>query len=235
MQIQRYIRLLDLPLICLTVLCAVGLLTSCASTEQMRTASSSGFLNNYEQLKPGKNDQALLIYRAPDLGHKKYTEVIIDPITVYPAEKSKLLKLPQDQIQILIDYFDAAVREKVGEILTITDTPSAETMRLRIALTEAGASRPLRDVTSTIMPYGIAINLLKKTVTGTHSAVGRAQAEIEVLDSISGRRLGAAVDARSGGKSPQGIFDQWNDVKKVFDFWSDRIRDRIIEARQGSK
>ena len=57
-----------------------------------------------------------------------------------------------------------------------------------------------------------------------------AEAEMELLDSMSSERLAAAVDSRRGGKpASRGV---WEDTKDAFDYWARRFRERLDAARQ---
>ncbi len=183
-------------------------------------------------LKPAGDDGALLLWTKPEIDINRYKQIIIDPIVVYPAPKRKLADLPPAKTQALVDYFYAVLKKDLSEVFVLTDKPATDTLRLRVALAEAKASSPVRDLISNVLPYGIALTALKSTATGTHTAVGETQAEVELLDSVSGERIAAAVDARAGSKSLRGKFDKWDDVKSAFDYWSGRMRDRFLDARQ---
>ena len=54
-----------------------------------------------------------------------------------------------------------------------------------------------------------------------------------MLDSMSGERLAAAVDRRTGGKITGKVdkFSSWRTVKNSLDFWAGRMRERLAEAR----
>jgi hypothetical protein len=59
--------------------------------------------------------------------------------------------------------------------------------------------------------------------------VGRATAEAELTDALSGERLLAAVDQRSGTKAIRGGIAKWSDVKLACDYWAGRVRTRLVE------
>ena len=87
------------------------------------------------------------------------------------------------------------------------------------------------DTLSSLIPVGMAINVIAKVATGNSTAVGSATGEIELLDSITGKRLIAAVDGRSGTKYT-GKFDKfskWKDTKDACDYWAKRIAQRLDE------
>jgi hypothetical protein len=65
--------------------------------------------------------------------------------------------------------------------------------------------------------------------TDENVGTGEAATEMEVLDSVTGERLAAAVDRRQGGK--MAFRGKWTDAKDAFDFWAKRFRERLDEMR----
>jgi hypothetical protein len=83
---------------------------------------------------------------------------------------------------------------------------------------------------STIIPVGIVVAGATKAASGDNLGTGEAATEMEVLDSVSGERLAAAVDRRQGGKM---VFrGKWEDTRQAFDFWAKRFRERLDEMRK---
>ncbi len=60
---------------------------------------------------------------------------------------------------------------------------------------------------------------------------GSAAIEGEITDSLTGRRLLAAVDKRLGNKTLRGTLGKWANVEKAFDFWAERLRTRLAELQ----
>ncbi len=61
--------------------------------------------------------------------------------------------------------------------------------------------------------------------------MGKATVEVEITDTLSGERLAAVVDERSGAKTLRGIGGSWNDVDNAFRWWAERLRKRLQELR----
>ena len=213
---------------------AVGLMVvsvaGCASTSQARKVESSGFLGNYAALQPGADGEAQLIYVSPTAEFSSYTKILMDPIVVHAADgDSSLSKVPADELQSIVDYLDATVREHLQSDYTFVTTPGPDTMRLRIAITEAKGANVILSAASTVTPAGLAVNGLKKAVTGKSTGVGSASCEMELLDSVTNTRLAAAVDSRVGGKANS--FSKWQGVKDAYDYWAERLNVRLAEFR----
>lgn len=221
-----------------TLLLLVGMLgplvlASCTPTHQTRSVKPSGFLGDYSKFKKGEEGQALLVYVNPKADFKKYDKIIIDPIAIYAAKDSDLHDMSKKDLEALASYLDAALRRELNKEYTIVTESGPGVLRLRAAMTEAEGSMVVMDTISTVLPIGLAISAGKRIVFGTHTGVGLARLEGEIVDSVTNTRLLGAVDERAGRKFT-GKFDKlkkWQDVKDAFDYWADRTRTRLVELR----
>lgn len=214
--------------------CGTGLLTSCTSTSQMRATKATGFLGDYSRLQPGADGQAQLLYIKPGVNWASYSKVMIDPIKTYAIPGNPLADLPKDQLQALVNYLHVALHEKVGRDFTVVKAAGPGVLRLRVAITEANAGKPVMGVVSSLTPPGIAVSALKTVATGKGTGVGSARVEMELLDAQSKERLAAAVDAQSGNKRDFfGNFNKWDDAQDAFDNWAEQLRARLAGLRAG--
>ncbi len=216
----------------------IGILcVGCASTHQTRSVVTSGFLSDYSQLHEGEGDEALMIYIDQNATFSQYDKVIVEPVRLVASEDSDMADNSKEELQAIADYFYASLNESLSKKYTVVTTPGPGTMKLRAALTDATGSSVVLDTLSSIVPVGMAINVLAKVATGNNLSVGSATGEIELLDSVSGQRLAAAVDGRSGAKYT-GKFDKWSswqDTKDACDYWADRIALRLDELSGANK
>lgn len=213
------------------LLVALAAMTGCSTTRQARSTSTSGFLGNYTGMVPGGEGEALLLYINPRVRIANYDSIMLDPIRIYAAEDSAFGGASSEELRSILNYMDAAVREQLAKDYTLVKKPGPNTMRLRIALTEAEGSKRVLDTMSNIMPPAIAISALKTAITGKATGVGSARVEVEMLDSKSNLRLFAAVDERVGGKTFEGKFDKWDDVKQAIDYWATKLQERLAQER----
>jgi hypothetical protein len=218
--------------ISLATLCFSGLL-GCATTQQAPDAVRSGFLGDYSQMRPGKGDQALLTYKNPRAAWGMYSKVMISPVMVFMAPGAELRDDSREEQRMLANYFASALRENLAKNFTIVDRPGEDVLRIRAALTDGDQSEVVLDTISTIMPIGLALSTLKRASFGSDSAVGFAQAELEVLDSRSSTRLAAAVDKRYGTKALRSKFGSWNHAKEAMDHWAELVAERLVEWGAG--
>lgn len=209
---------------------AVGLFSGCASSTKY--AEQSGFLGDYSELRDGGKDEARYVYINPSADFAKYTKVKLAPVTVWRSETSQLNEVASAEIKELSDHLYSSVHAALSEDYQIVDSNGADVMLVRVAMTEAvGASQVMNSV-STIIPIGLVASAGKKLATGSHAFVGKAAVEMEILDSSTGERLAAAVDERAGSK---GVESEWTQVKKTYDFWADKLQDRLRRLTRASK
>ena len=211
---------------------ALAFVAGCAGSRQLRGApEESGFLRDYSQLQPGGDDRAKLVYIAPDAKFASYDAVLVDSVTLWPGADANLEKLSKEDQQRLADTLYSALVKALGQDYRIAQSPGPRVMRVRAALTEAKASNVPLDVIATVIPQ---VNLLTKVeglAANTSLTVGKARAEMEITDSLSGRRLAAGVDERVGARRLRGVTDKWSDVQAAFDAWAEQLRKRLAEER----
>ncbi|MEI8079608.1 MAG: DUF3313 domain-containing protein [bacterium] len=216
-------------------LLATGLLVSCQGTHRARTVETSGFLQNYQQLQPGKEGQALLLYVNRQADFSRYNTILLDPVRLYAARGSLLMNASPATRQNLVNYLDAEIRDELKGSFAFVNRPGPGVMRFRIAITDAQGSMVLMDTASSVVPIGLAVSVLKSGLTGAHSAVGSCSIEGEILDATTGERLAAVVDKRVGDKFT-GQFDkldQWHAVKTACDYWAALLKIRLLKLQAG--
>lgn len=211
-------------------------LSACAVTEQDKpeagsTIPTSGFLKDYSQLQPGSKDQALLVYFNPNADWRRYNKVMIDPVTVGIGPDKELSE--KDQV-LLSSYYHNVLEQDLSKDFTVVQAPGPDVMRIRVALSDATTATPVLRTVSVILPQARVLSAGKNLATGTYAFVGSAQSEGEVLDSMTGERLAAAVDRRSGGLSVKNAdVWEWGDAEHAMDFWAQRLAERLTELHKG--
>lgn len=209
-------------------------LCGCTSTYQKRFVQGSGFLGDYSQLKDRGGDTAMLSYVDPKADFRSYNKIMIDPIRAYAKDKdSSMAEMSKEDQKSLLNYFDAALREQLKSNYTLVSQPGPGVLRLRIAVTEASSSKVVLDTISSVVPFGAAASAAKALVTGKHLSVGEIGAECEGVDSLTGKRLFAAVDARVGQKWTLKFdkFNKWHTAEDAFDFWANQLKTRLTSER----
>ena len=214
----------------LGLLLIVPLLLGGCAAGRMDDVEQSGFLVDYSQLTPGGEDRAALTYIAPDADFKKYDSLMFDRVSVWLSPEAKSRGIDPAVFKEMSDYFLNALIEAVKDGYSVVDQPGPNVLRVRAAITDVKPSNPTANTLSTIVPVGMVVAAGTKAASGDNLGTGEAEAEFELLDSMTSERLAAAVDRRQGGK---GAFrGEWEDTKDAFDYWAGRFRERLDAARQ---
>ena len=211
-----------------TLLLCTTLLAGC-SASSIKDVQKSVFLHDYSQLEPGDNDQASLVYIKPGLDLSAYNKIMFDKMLVLLHDNSDSWVDPAI-LKGLTDYYQQALINAVEGKYEVVDQPGPGVLWVRVAITQVKPSKPVANTLSTILPVGWAVAGATKVASGENLGTGEATSELEVLDSLTGERLAAAVDQRQGGK---GAFrGEWEDTKDAFDYWAKRFRQRLDELHK---
>lgn len=226
----KYSQLIFGMFILLTVILFLG---GCGKTYQVAKVRTSGFLGDYSQLHKGAKGEAQLLYINPAAKFGAYDKILMDPVKIYADKNGKLSKLPKKDVQNILSYLDAAVREQLKNQYDFVDRSGRGVMRLRLAITEAEGSMVVLDTVSSILPIGMAISGISRVAFGTYGPVGKAGIEAELLDSQTGERLAAAVGRRAGEKYTGKFdkFNKWRAIQGACDYWAVRLSHRLAELK----
>ena len=223
----------------LSLLTAV-LLTSagCTVTEKVKldqTSVNCGLLgSDCGRLTPtNSSDKVGLRYVSPNAQWAQYNKVMIDPVTFWGGDTTKVSASDQ---QTLVNYFNQQLREKVGKKMQVVDQAGPGVLKLQVAMTDADTATPVLRSVSMIVPQAHMLANLKYLATGTFPFVGSAQAEAKITDAVNGNVLAEVVDKRIGGGSFTTGF-QWKlgDAENAIDKWCEIAADRLSGWTSGKE
>lgn len=187
----------------------LGLLVSCATKpegpELCGLAGYTGFLNDYSRLEPSPTHPGAWYEQWIGLGD--YDAFVIDTIHVLPDKSADCKPIDRETA----DALGAELRNEVVEALRISGfriatEPGPRTARLRGAITE---------ITRTKRVPGEC---------GPQTLLGGAACEMEIVDSVTGERLAAAVERDRGGTEfRKGEADPYFGARLVFRHWAARL------------
>ncbi|HEX3857440.1 MAG TPA: DUF3313 domain-containing protein [Verrucomicrobiae bacterium] len=216
-----------------------GALTGCSTTKQVSQNEKdfSGFLGDYSMLQKGDGNEANYIYIDKNVNFAKYTKVYIKPIELWKSDEpdSALGKLSPENQQMLISFFNTELADSLGKDFQIVDHPDGpDVLVIHGAITDAGKSKPVLNLFSTVYPAALVLSYAKQAFTGTGTGVGKVMVEAEFTDGATGQRVAAIVDERAGTKALRTKFDgSWGDVKLAFDWWAQRLDARLELLKKG--
>ncbi|WP_342346388.1 DUF3313 domain-containing protein, partial [uncultured Nitrospira sp.] len=228
LHIQRNLRFAQWGLM-VSILIMVAGGAGCAQTEQAREVETSGFLGDYSILQPGKEGEALLVYKNPQADFSMYRAVYVEPAVVLLSKKSTV---PQEELHRLADDLRSKVIWKLKEDFLVVPKLVPGALQIELALTEAEPSDVGMDIVSTILPPATIVSEAKELATGTQAFVGRVSIEAKLTDGNTGTLLMAAADRRVGARSLDGSMDSWDDVHQAFAYWADTLAHRLREWRK---
>ena len=198
----------------------------------------SGFLGDYSGFQESDRVKGAWTYTKPgmsitDLG--KYSKVILDPVVVYGGSDDVFRDIDQAQLQQAADDFHAELASKLGSDYPVVTEPGPDVLHVRTALTGSVPKAPEHSVFSYI-PVALVFNAGKAAAdaaTDKKEIQVDVTVEMEFMDSVSNKRLMAAVDSRMAGKETVAKSDPDYNAKTMdaaFEFWAKTIKDRLDEA-----
>lgn len=216
---------------------AVVLLYAYSATEKAPITLASvncAFLGaDCAKLVPGGQETSGLVYFNPAAKWGQYRKAIIDPVAFWGGDSTQISAADR---QMLVDFFSAQLRARLGTKFEIVGQPGPGTLRIAVAITDAEAATPgLRSV-SMILPPAHLLSSLKHLASSAFPFVGSAQAELKVQDAATGETLAAAVDKRLGGGSMAAVLQwEWGDAENAIRDWSERLANRLAALGSGAK
>lgn len=199
------------------------LISACTATRARRGApETSGFLGDYSSLQNNPDYPAALVYVKPNVQWGKYSAIQFESAGLYGTEQTKSLS-PEDQERLAGMLYNTMTQE-LEKYFTLVKSPAPNTLRIRMALTQAQGSQVALRTVTTAIPQLRMVSSATGLASDTAGTVGAATAEMEAQDSVSGERVAAAVDARAGTKAlfAGRSYEKWGDVQAAIDYWSKR-------------
>ncbi len=189
---------------------ALVLFAGCGGTQ-----AKTGFLSDYSKLQKESDSSLRYVNEKAVAG---YSGFMIDPVKmVYSSDAKSKGKLTDQQVTDLTSYLNTKIREAVqGAGKAIAYQPAPGVARIRVALTDLEKTG--------------AINIIPQaSLLG--AGIGGASMEAEVVDSVTGKQIGAVVESAKGGRIPFTNLGDWTAAKKVMDDWAARFQKRLEEAK----
>jgi len=193
---------------CLMLLCAVMVIGGCGP----KKPATTGFLSDYSRLEPFSGTSLRYIDRAA-LG--TYSSFIIDPVAarIYGEAKAKI---SAEDMQDITSYMHAAIVRELSDGYTIAYRPGPGVARIRVAITDLKKSNPVLNTIPQSKLMGVGL--------------GAASMEAEMIDSQTGRQIGAVVESQIGERLSLAGMTTWGDAKQIMDNWAKRFKKRLDEA-----
>ena len=213
-----------------------AVVASCALTQkaQLTDQNYCPFLGNNlcSKLTPGSSNQADLRYVNPNAQWSQYNKVLIQPVTFWAGDDTKISAADQQQ---LTNYFYKVLEQQLSQKFQVVSEPGPGVMTVQVALDDATTATPVLRSLSVAEPHVRLVATLKYLATGTYPFIGSAQAEAKITDSVTGQVLAAAVSKRVGGGSVKAA-DQWElgDAENALTYWAQTLTNRLSSWTSGT-
>jgi hypothetical protein len=220
------LSLAALLLFLVTVGCAPQTATKASGVKKAASKEQSGFLKDYSKLKPNpKLDESIVTYVNEDMKKNLhgYIAMIVDPVQVYVASDGDPSQIPAPNAERAALYFQSALIGAVQDAFPVVHEPGPLVLRLRSALVGVAAGG---DIPATEgKPAEKALNITKLVV------------EIELVDSVTGEVIAAAVDKAAAGDGEVEMASMSREEKyqlaeKAMNAWAKRVRTFLNAAHE---
>jgi Protein of unknown function (DUF3313) len=167
-------------------------LAGCAGTRPRPYSA----LTSASQLQPNSQDKSGRVpySYSTRVDWRKYTDVMIAPVTIYRGSDSQFEKISEEDKNTLAQYMQEQFTAKLAERLRIANTASPSTLRIQLTLT--GAKRTTQ-VVSTFTHFDLAgtpYNVVQSIRGKEGLMMGSVSYAVEIYDASTDRLLSAYVE-----------------------------------------
>ncbi len=189
----------------------------------------SGFLDGYyDKLQPGPKDGVKQRWLKPGTDFTRYNWIMLDSVVFFLAEDSYKGIDPQD-LKELADGLNKEVVAVFPNRSKFVAQPGPGVVRLRFAITGLKQSNPGRSAISTVLPVGLAVNLVKKGAGGSWSGSGATSMEVMAIDTMTNEVIAVGMDDRTAGFTER--FSKWGSTQEAFKFWARQIKTFVDDTK----
>ena len=205
------------------------LLAGCATV----APPQPGILGDYyKNLEPGPEGGAKLRWLKPGVDFAKYNKVFVDSVRFAAAtdesEKKDYQDIDPEQLKELENKCTAALSDAIGKKYPVVTVPGPDVMEVRFGIIDLKKSYPVWSGVTSIMPIGLAVNLIKRPVTGRWSGGGATVAQLMGKDSATGDVIAAAQDNYEAGFFER--FSRYGQAEDAFAAWGEKLVKFLDEA-----
>jgi len=197
-----------------TILAGFLLLAGCAAPVSQQ--EQTGFLSDYSKLELLEDGRIIYVNERA----VEYESFIIDPIVILFERDEDYSEFTDEELEKLKEYAVKELTEQLskGDGYSIVSEPGPGIGRFRFGIT---------DVDDTIGVLNLSIYT---KITGL--GLGGLAAEGELVDSVTGEQLLAAIRWGSGSRVLRAGLTRTGDAKIAIDKWARDLR-RIFDEKRG--
>ncbi len=173
--------------------------------------TGSGFLTDYDRLRPAPREEHVLYWEQSGIRWNQYRRLVIEPVQVRLMNVEPGAEVSKQEQEQLASSLHAALVSGLKDSYFITERAGPDTMIIRPALTH-------------LKPVIPAVNVATTLLIGVPIDVGEAAVEVQFVDSLSGRILGELTASSKGSILDITGLDSMDQVHRAFRLWVERLR-----------
>ena len=193
------------------VFIVIGFFAALALSGCATQAAKTGFLKNYSNLEPHPDIDGQHRYINPHIDAAKYSKFIVDPVAVNLSSKGKERGTDPKELSRLATFFRQKIIEELQKGYEVVQSSGPNVARVRASIS---------DVDKTLA----ALNILPTTkIMG--GGLGGAAAEMELVDSVTGQSIAAAIDSQKGSRLSIGAgLSEFGHAEEVMANWAKQLK-----------
>lgn len=195
-------------------------------------SAQSGFLSNYDDLKPNPKYPGSSDWINPDAQLNRYNAIIVDPVKI---RLSKGLiddgaRPDPELLDEVLTYLSNALEREFSKHMKIAKKPGDDVMHYRAAITGVTTKGGIGSSPLNVLPVAFAL----RTATGQNTVRAHLFMEAEYSDSVTGAPVGAVMQSAAGGSPSRDSGGQrqivLKDLKEILDQWAQKAGEALSEA-----
>lgn len=194
---------------------------------QQAFAADTRFIDNMPELAKDADRAGAMIWMKPGLDRSAYTRVMMAPVQIFISPDSPYQGIDPNEMKVLADSFHEALVRTLEPEIPVLSQGGPGVIYVRSAITNVKLSEPKRGLLS-YTPVGFVVHAVASAASPRLS-MNEAALEIEMLDAVSGERLGVLVD--KAPKAPEGDELSWDTIKGNFTFYAERFKARMLAGK----
>lgn len=191
---------------------------------QQALAADSGFIDDMPELVQDADRAGTMIWMKPGLDRSAYTRVMMEPVQIFISPDSPYQGIDANEMKALADSFHEAVVKTLEPEIPVLSQGGPGVIYLRSAITNVKLTTPKRGLLS-YTPVGLVVHAVA-SAGGPRVSMNEAALEVEMLDAVSGERLGVLIDRAP--KVPEGEALSWDTIRSEFTFYAERFKARML-------
>jgi hypothetical protein len=215
--------------------------------------SFDSFVTQPGRLQPMAGRDDALHWEEAGVNLGSFKAIAMERIRVSLAGDAKQEAVDPADLNLLTDYFHAAIAKALGADYPLVDEAGPGVLQMRVVIFDLYPTSVTTSVAVFFTPYAMVPDIAAGSTTkggaGASPYLGRTGIAVQFMDGASGKVIGEYVETKFGKKyvvdTSQGAvaavstgvssyakaFSAWDYAKQAFDTWAQQLRGRLDADR----